>query len=158
MEPLFDPSHRVTRGLTLAVNMRDLMPLLLLMKLIYTFSYGPWDGGKWWQSAIQSARANILGIKADAAGLWNGSVGQVRAAADRIEPVSGDDVDVRLERAWIACCWQCGSADTWCDWVCCGWDHESSVHVHRTRAKQPSGFERRDDCRNERDCPRQQRW
>ena len=71
MEPLFDPSHRVTRDLILAVNMCDLMPLLLLMKLIYTFSYGPWDGGKWWQSAFQFARANIRDLKADVAGLWN---------------------------------------------------------------------------------------
>ena len=71
MEPLFDPSHRVTRDLIPAVNMCDLMPLLLLMKLIYTFNYGPWDGGKWWQSAIQFARANIRDLKADVAGLRN---------------------------------------------------------------------------------------
>ena len=52
MEPLFDPSHRVTRDLIPAVNMCDVMPRLLLMTLIYTFTYGPGDGGKWWQSAL----------------------------------------------------------------------------------------------------------
>ena len=70
VEPLFDPSHRVSNDLLLGIKISGMFPVLLAMKLCYSLNYGPWDGAKWWRTAQQSLRDALGNFKDDLKPLW----------------------------------------------------------------------------------------
>jgi hypothetical protein len=41
---------------------------------------------------------------------------------------------------WIACAWHYGNAGAGSDWVCCGWNADSSEHVRWARSEQRVGL------------------
>lgn len=65
MEPLYDPSHRVSNDLMWSIRASGFFPLLLAMKLCYSLNYGPWDGAKWWQEAKQPLSDSLKHFKAE---------------------------------------------------------------------------------------------
>ena len=47
MEPLYDGIHGIHRDLFKAIDSARLWTILMIMKFMYTFSYGPFLGAKW---------------------------------------------------------------------------------------------------------------
>lgn len=54
VEPMSDPSHRVSNDLLLGIKSAGFFPVLLAMKMCYCLNYEPWEGGKWWREARDS--------------------------------------------------------------------------------------------------------
>ena len=47
VEPLYDGIHGIHRDVFRAIDQSRLWPVLLIMRVMYTYSYGPWLGAKW---------------------------------------------------------------------------------------------------------------
>lgn len=69
MEPLYDPSHRVSNDILMGANVAG-FPVLLAMKLCYSLNYGPWDGAKWWRAAQESLRDALANFSPELQPLW----------------------------------------------------------------------------------------
>jgi hypothetical protein len=71
VEPLYDGIHGVHRDVFRAMDLARLWPLMMVMKIMYTFSYGPWLGAKWLSESREVVRDAYAHAKAQIRQLWD---------------------------------------------------------------------------------------
>ena len=85
MEPIFDPSHRVSNDHLLGIKAAGYFPILLAMKLCYCLNYGPWDGAKWWRDAQQCLKDIVENYSKQ---LYPLAVLEIRSVKIVVHPIS----------------------------------------------------------------------